>query len=58
MTSYRGVQGLNKDSGTYLQIFSRGKGIIGILENIRAILKKVRGYLELSLYGGRVYFGI
>ena len=32
-----------------MQIFLRDKGLIGILENIRAILKKVRGLFRIRL---------
>ena len=32
-----------------MKLFLRGKGLIGILENIRAILKKVKGLFRIKL---------
>ena len=43
--------------GLFVNIFE-GQGLVVILENNRAILRKVRGLFRIKFYGERVYFGI
>ena len=52
------VYGLNNDPRAHLEIVWDRNDLVVISRNVWGIQKGVGVYLELSSYGGRVYFGI